>query len=47
MMMYVVAQETVMNVTSIFLAGDSSAAKRKPLVVLAKESVVEYFRLIR
>lgn len=36
-----------MNVTSIFLAGDSSPAKRKPLIALAKEAVVEYFRLIR
>jgi hypothetical protein len=40
-------QETVMNVTSIFLANDASPAKRKPLVAVAKEALAAYFSLVR
>ncbi|KAI8471413.1 MAG: hypothetical protein J3K34DRAFT_520636 [Monoraphidium minutum] len=40
-------QETVANVSGIFLQDDRSAARRKPLVKVAKDVATEYFRVIR
>uniref|UniRef100_A0A383VMJ6 Vacuolar protein sorting-associated protein 51 homolog n=1 Tax=Tetradesmus obliquus TaxID=3088 RepID=A0A383VMJ6_TETOB len=40
-------RETVMNVNGIFLQGDQSAARRKPLLAMAKDIIGEYFKLIR
>lgn len=43
-----VPQETVMNVLMIFLADDAqNAAKRKPLVAVARELFQLYFRTIK
>ncbi len=40
-------QETVVNVSTIFLAEDSSPVRRAPLVNLAKELLGDYLRLVR
>eukprot|EP00879_Flechtneria_rotunda_P017668 GHRR01018520.1.p1 GENE.GHRR01018520.1~~GHRR01018520.1.p1 ORF type:complete len:521 (+),score=214.76 GHRR01018520.1:269-1831(+) len=40
-------QETVGNVNSIFLQGDTSAARRKPLIAVARDIINQYFNLVR